>query len=598
MSTLWPHWLRPGWLALAPVLIAVLWFLWQRERRSGRWQLLLPSAVHGLLLGHSSARKLRSAWWLLASTWFLAVLILLGPSWQRVEHSNLRRADPLVVVLNLSAAMRADDLLPSRLAQAKGKVRDLLALRGEAPTAVVLYAGSAHTLVPLTDDQETTLNLLDALDPKIMPEPGQRADLGVAKALTLLKDSPAGRIVLLSPTLSSAEEREVLKHLDGRDTPLDVLGVGTRQGAPIREANGELLRDAQGAIVLSKLDEPRLKQLARQAQGHYARLTLNDRDLSALQLDSQPQQLQQQGDLAQLSLWADQGYWLLLPLLLLAACAGRRGWLFIGVLLISLPQPSYAGWQDWWLTPDQQGARLLKQGQAAQAAERFKDAQWQGMALYQAGDYAAAAERFAQFNTAQAHYNRANALAKSGELAAALDAYDSALELNSNFPQAKSNRALVEQALKQQQQQNPQQQQSQDQSNNPANDSANQSDSGAPQEPANAAPKPANKTAEQKAAKASSSNTQSPQTPADKTSESAAQPAEQPSAGDSTKQTTETQANAADSSAEQAAQTARDEPALSSEQRAELEQWLKQIPDDPAELLRRKFWLEQQESRP
>jgi len=90
------------------------------------------------------------------------------------------------------------------------------------------------------------------------------------------------------------------------------------------------------------------------------------------------------------------------------------------------PQARALEWADLWQRADQQGAQLLEQGQAREAAKRFNDRQWQGMAHYAAGDYAAAAERFAQFDTASAHYNRGNALAKSGELAAALDAYDSA----------------------------------------------------------------------------------------------------------------------------------------------------------------------------
>ena len=114
---------------------------------------------------------------------------------------------------------------------------------------------------------------------------------------------------------------------------------------------------------------------------------------------------------------------MLLPLLLLAACAGRRGWLLCLPLLLMLPQPGYAmSFTDLWLRPDQQGQRLLEQKKPLQAVEHFEDAQWQGVALYQAGDYAAAAQRFAESNTASAHYNRGTALAKGGQLEAAIDA--------------------------------------------------------------------------------------------------------------------------------------------------------------------------------
>ena len=76
------------------------------------------------------------------------------------------------------------------------------------------------------------------------------------------------------------------------------------------------------------------------------------------------------------------------PLLLLAACAGRRGWLFCLPLLLMLPPQSSHAFEldDLWLRPDQQGQRLLEAQRPAEAAKRFDNPQWQGLALYQAGD--------------------------------------------------------------------------------------------------------------------------------------------------------------------------------------------------------------------
>ncbi|MBF3060661.1 tetratricopeptide repeat protein, partial [Pseudomonas aeruginosa] len=164
--------------------------------------------------------------------------------------------------------------------------------------------------------------------------------------------------------------------------------------------------------------------------------------------------------LLRLQRWADQGYWLLLPLLLLAACAGRRGWLFcLPLLMLSLPQPAMAfQFEDLWLRPDQQGQRLLQRGQADEAAKRFEDFRWKGLSLYQARDYAAAAQAFAQGDQADDHYNRGNALARQGELEAAVDAYEQALERQPQLVAAQRNKALVEELLRQRQEQAAQQQ--------------------------------------------------------------------------------------------------------------------------------------------
>ncbi len=597
IEELWPHWLRPFWLLTLPLLGWLLWQLWHREKRSGRWQLLLPALMQQALLSSGRGQRYRGAWLLLGVAWLLAVLVLLGPSWQRVEHSRIKRADPLVVVLDLTPAMLAADLPPSRLEQSRRKLQDLLKAREEAQTALVVYAGSAHTVVPLSDDLVTSRNLLQALQPSIMPESGQRADLGIARAVELLQQAGAasGRILLLTSQLSGEEQDGISAALRGEPVRLDILGVGTAAGAPIALEGGGFLKDAAGAIVIPRLQNSSLARMATDQGGRYASLSLDDTDLQRLQLLGSPDSLREEGDTAILALWSDQGYWLLLPLLLLAACAGRRGWLFL-VLLCPLWQPQARAleWADLWQRADQQGAQLLEQGKAGEAAKRFTDPQWQGMAHYAAGDYAAAAERFAQFDTASAHYNRGNALAKGGELAAALDAYDSALEKQPDLDAARHNRALVEQLLRQQQQQQQQQQQSQQQPS-----SGDQQGQGAQQTP----PSPAQDTDTQQG---KSSSAQKPaENPASPSAQQRPNQAQPPSTAKPEEPANTGQGDAGQrgtATAEKPEQTASTtSEGLSSEQQQALEQWLRQIPDDPAELLKRKFWIEQQqrqENRP
>lgn len=599
IEELWPHWLRPFWLLALSLLGWLLWQLWHREKRSGRWQLLLPALMQQALLSSGRGQRYRGAWLLLGVAWLLAVLVLLGPSWQRVEHSRIKRADPLVVVLDLTPAMLAADLPPSRLEQSRRKLQDLLKAREEAQTALVVYAGSAHTVVPLSDDLMTSRNLLQALQPSIMPESGQRADLGIARAVELLQQAGAasGRILLLTSQLSGEEQSGISKALRGEPVRLDILGVGTAAGAPIALEGGGFLKDASGAIVIPRLQNSSLARLATDQGGRYASLSLDDADLQRLQLLGSPDSLREEGDPAILALWSDQGYWLLLPLLLLAACAGRRGWLFL-VLLCPLWQPQARAleWADLWQRDDQQGAQLLEQGQASEAASRFSDPQWQGMAHYAAGDYAAAAERFAQFDTASAHYNRGNALAKGGELAAALDAYDSALEKQPDLDAARHNRALVEQLLQQQQKQKEQQQQQNQQEQQP--------DAQAGQGPQQASASPAEgndkQSGEQQASQGSKQKpTESPSSAAEERRE---QPAEPKAEGEEPAATEQAAAQQPGTDkAPSAQQSTAASEGLSSEQQQALEQWLRQIPDDPAELLKRKFWIEQQqrqENRP
>lgn len=573
MIDLWPHWFRPWWLLLLPLLGWLLWQLWHRQKRAGRWQMILPPAFHAVLLSGGSGRESKSPWVLLGVGWLLAVLALLGPSWQRVEQSSQKPSDPVVVLLELTPEMLATDSPPNRLEQARRKLYDLLQARDNAPTAIVVYAGSAHTLVPLSDDLATSRNLLEALRPSIMPEPGHRADLAVAKALGLLKQGGLGqgRLLLVGSSLSKQERQGIRLQLQGAQAPtLSILGIGSREGTPVTQESGEFLKDDQGAILVPRLDSPTLKAFATEMGGRYRAARLDDKDLRQLNLLDGPQTLRNDGQLLHLDAWADQGYWLLLPLLLLAACAGRRGWLFcLPLLLLGAPQPSYAfELQDLWLRPDQQGQSLLKHKRPAEAAERFEDPQWQGVALYEAGNYAEAIKRFAQGNDAYAHYNRGNALAKSGELEAAIDAYEQALEAQPDLQPALKNKALVESLMQQQAQPEP---------TKPAkNEDDETTQPGQTAQPGNAG-------------QSATGGEQSPQHQGE-TGTGETPPGTAPKAGGNDvpgselgdEQTTTPPLRPADAS-------------IDGEHRQALEQWLQEIPDNPGELLRRKFWYEQQQ---
>ena len=573
MSTLWPHWLRPEWLLILPLLGWLLWQRWHREKRAGRWQKILPPAFHRVLLSGGSGRSSKLPWIALGLGWLLALLALLGPSWQRVEQSSQKPEDPLVVMLELTPEMLATDSSPNRLEQARRKIYDLLQNRSDAQTAVIVYAGSAHTLVPLSDDMATSRNLLEALKPSIMPQPGHRADLAIGKALELLDQSALGqgRLLLITSSLSELERNGIRQALSGHAPQLLILGIGSREGAPVVDENGQFLQDDQGAILLPRLDSPSLRAFALDVGGRYRQARLDDNDLRGLGLLDGPRNLRNDGQTLQLDTWADQGYWLLLPLLLLVACAGRRGWLFCLPLLFMLqPQPAQAmSFTDLWLRPDQQGLRLLQQNKPLLAVEHFSDPLWQGVALYRAGDYAGAARRFAEVNSASAHYNRGNALAMNGELEAAIDAWEQALELQPELEAAAQNKALVEQLLEQQRAQ-----------------AEAEAEAEHPPEPP--APAETETPLSSSAQGATSSSTRN------EDNSSATSPTTEPAPHEQLDPDT---APHADGEPDDGPTTRPPAPAANQtaeEQRQALEQWLRQIPDNPAELLRRKFWYEQQ----
>ncbi|KAB0495149.1 tetratricopeptide repeat protein [Pseudomonas vancouverensis] len=574
MSALWPYWFRPWFLLLLPVLGWLLWQLWHRKKRAGRWQMILPPAFHAALLSGGNGRDSKLPWIALGLAWLLTLLALLGPSWERVEQTSQKPADPLVVLLELTPEMLATDVPPNRLEQARRKVFDLLQNRSDAQTAIVVFAGSAHTLVPLSDDLSTSRNLLDALKPSLMPEAGHRADLAVVKALALLDQAALGegRILLVGSSLTEQERQGIRHALRGKSTEFLMLGIGTPEGSPITQEDGSFLKDEQGAILVPRLDDPGLKDFSHDLNGRYRHARLDDSDLRALGLLDGPRHLRNDGQTLRLDTWADQGYWFLLPLLLLAACAGRRGWLLCLPFLLALPQPSYAfEFEDFWLRPDQQGLHLLKQKRPAEAALHFADHQWQGVALYEAGDYAGAAERFAEGDDAIAHYNRGNALARSGELEAAVDAYEQALERQPDLRPALTNKSLVESLIKQK--------------NTPPPKAEAKPETDTRDEPASNAQTPAPGTASEPANIGESQTQDSQSKPS----------TEQPSTAASKPGTNEVPGSELGDEQHTTPPLPPASETIEGEQQQALEQWLRQIPDNPGELLRRKFWYEQQQ---
>lgn len=557
MNALMPYLLRPWWLLAVPVLAWLLWRLWHRQRQVGRWQRLIPAAFQAVLLTQGRQRTSRLPWALLALGWALGMLVLLGPSWQRLEQPSLKRAAPLVVLLEMTPAMLAGDVPPTRLEQARRKLLDLLLARADAHTAVVVYAGSAHTLVPLSDDLATTANLLQAIKPSLMPESGQRVDLAVEQGLALLEQGAQGRgrLLLIGTGIPAEQQQAIGQQLGDDGERLLILGVGTPEGAPIARAEGGFVKDADGAILIPRLDDNGLRRFATQLGSGYQQARLDAADLDSLGLLDRTGAIVRQPERLRLDAWLDQGYWLLLPLLLVAACAARRGWLFGLALLLVQPAPAEAfELRDLWLRPDQQGQRLLDEGRPGEAAERFADRRWQGIARYLAGDYAAAISRFAEGDSAADHYNRGNALARSGDLEAAREAYEQALDMQPGLEPALQNKALVEELLRQR-------------------DEAAQ---------AAEAPEPG-----EQGRQAEDGGQPSAASPEQGNTQTAPRLTDQASASD-TEQIAQTPAET-----DSAASASSDAPRPISEQYQAAEQWLRQIPDDPGELLRRKFLYEQ-----
>jgi len=573
MSAYLPHWLsipglhfhRPLWL-LALLALPLLWWLWRRRRQQG-WR----DAVDAHLLPHliepgRGRAGLRLAGVSLA--WALATVALAGPGWRQQEQPQWQSHAPLVIALDLSSSILAPDMAPTRLAQARAKIDTLLRERQGGEVGLVAWAEDAYTVAPLTADAGNIALFLDTLAPEVMPVDGHRAERAITHAATLLHQAGFERgDVLLVTGEADASALKIAPAVLAQGYRISVLGLGSAAGAAYV--------DRGGGTHQARLDEASLRALAAAGGGRYANLRVDDADLRSLNVLDPAAAASERGGGQRV--WLDQGYWLLPPLLLLAALAFRRGAGVLAALplalLLSLPSPARAAEADadggWWRRADQQAQRRVEQGVDA----------------YRQGDFAAAEQDFAAAGAdgAQAQYNLGNALARQGKYDDAIAAYDRALQQAPDLEDAIANRKVVEAARKQQPPQGGQGQKSQNQkgqqgAKDQGRNDPGQKDQGQPSSEDGKDPAQSSKADGQSPPQADDAQARQRQEQADREQRERMQQALQQGQGKE--------------QAQQAQAATAEEDAQAREQRQAREAWLRRVPDDPGGLLRAKFRLE------
>ncbi|MBO9740289.1 VWA domain-containing protein [Xanthomonas axonopodis pv. begoniae] len=582
------HLLRPMllWALLAILPAAALWH-WRR-RDADVWRQSVDAHLLPKLLA-SGARRGWLGFVLAALTYALAVIAMSGPSWRQTERPVFQSSMPLVVVLDLSSSANATDLPPSRLLQARAKLATLLRKRAGGEVALLVYAGESFTVAPLTEDSANVALFLDALSPSVMPVDGKRADRAIDAAAQLLQQAgfKQGEILLVSDSADSSAESSA-RVARSRGFSVSALGVGGERGAAYRMASGE--------IAQAKLDEGSLRALAAQGGGRYARIAPDDTDLRALGvLDPSQQPLADEtAESDGGKSWLDEGYWLVLPVMLLSLLAFRRR-AVVAVLamvcVLPLAQPAHAADGTLWQRADQVQQQRLDAGVQA----------------YRKGDFASAQKAFEAVPTDEGLYNLGNALARQGQYDAAIAAYDRALKQHPNQQDAIANRAAVDAARKRQQQNNKdgkgqskdrkpsgqdgkgQQQAGQNQQDKQSGqDGQNQRDS--KNQPSEAQPPQDSRSQD-----AQPKNGQGEQRKQDTPPQSADAKAQQQADEAQRRKMQQAMAQAgdkqADASGKQEAAVAGETPEQR-EQRQAVDAWLRRVPDDPGSLLRTKFRLE------
>ncbi|MBW4965239.1 VWA domain-containing protein [Pseudoalteromonas sp. CR1] len=616
--------IRPAVLWLLIPAIGLFFVALIKHKKTTSEQLIAPHLAQFIMTDTDT--KTSQPLWLVAVFCTLGVLFSAGPSFEKKHVPVFQSKSARVIVIDMSYSMYSTDISPNRLTQARYKSLDMIELFKEGDTALVAYAGTAYTISPLTNDATTLSNLIPSLSPDIMPDKGSNvlAGLDMAKELLTQAGYIDGDIILITDGIEQEEQTDVTRFISNTTFRLNIYGVGSEQGAPIKLPEGGFLKDRYGQIVIPTLNISQLKSLATRSGGKFARYQPSNSDINTFSPMANSELIKDETQSH--ALWRiDAGIYGLLLLLPFGLYLFRRSAFLGGVLLLAfLPQQNaYAFELPAILKNTDQRALTAYNNEEYDKAANAQSNQLKGAALYKQGNFDAALDAFSQDKSATGYYNYGNALAKAGQLEEAINAYKQAQTLRSDFSQAADNQALVEQLLKQQNQQNQQEQsgdESQDQENQQKGDQnqqPNNDQSEQEQEQQNNDQNNSQKGDKQSQSDANEKSEQESEPSEDQQGQTGEQSQEQNKpdmqAQPQNKQSESNNAEQSDQPKPQAMseQLVSDEQKQKAQQQAmqaqaseltneekekaqQLNQLLRKVPDDPAILLRNKMQLEAQ----
>ncbi len=477
--------LRPLWLAALLAIPVLVLFVVRAFRIKDRLMERFAAAdlFRRLLPDVSRARQVLKAVLVIAAVACI-VLALARPRYGYEWEDIKRKGVDIVLVVDLSTSMLAEDLEPNRLERAKREIADLLQMLEGDRLGLVAFAGTAFVQCPLTVDYRAFQLFLDSLHPRMMPIQG--TDLGAAidaAIQTFDEEKLSSKAIIL---ISDGEDNEghglaAAKRAAEQGIKIFAIGVGGEAPAPIPdlERGGNKRDPRTGDVVLTRFDEEGLKRIALETGGGYERSTTGDMDLEAIYRQDIQQGMEAYEIAASRSQnWKERYQWplglafLLLVLeALLPEVRRRRGaaLLLAAAMALPLAGPSRASaaWRNPLApSPIAQGLRSFDRGEFAEALEHFKRAQLDrpddrrleydiGDTYYRLGDYEAAEHAFGRVLSMgdgdalaqRSYYNLGNTLYYQGRLEEAIGAYERSLEIDPEDEDARHNLAYVRREL-------------------------------------------------------------------------------------------------------------------------------------------------------
>ena len=269
-------------LILVP--LAILGLIWaERQRKVALNQLGDPDLLHRLSASVNwRGRRLKTALWLIALS--LMILALARPTWgedvQEIEQQGVQ----VMVALDVSESMLAEDVLPNRLTRARLEISDMMNRLDGDEIGLVLFSGASYIQFPLTNDYDTARSFLDNARPGVISRPGTVIGDAIRTAMSGFDEHlTAQKVIVVFTDGEDAETDPMVAAQQAADAGVIIytVGFGTDQGAPIpiKDAQGKITsykQDANGETVMSRVDADLLQQIADLTNGAYFNANQSD----------------------------------------------------------------------------------------------------------------------------------------------------------------------------------------------------------------------------------------------------------------------------------------------------------------------------------
>ncbi|MEM1282697.1 MAG: VWA domain-containing protein [Chlamydiota bacterium] len=472
------------WVLWGLTLIPLVWLFYAFFYRTIRPQQKLEEFIDKHLIKYllvSKSGKNPSVWKTLvfwSFAWALLIIALAGPRWSYREIETYSSDQNLIILLDLSQSMDADDVKSSRLVRARQKIEDLLNQSQGVQIGLIAFAADPHMITPLTQDTKTIKHLLPSLDTNLVHVQGSRLGPALEMAETMFASSPGENQAILVVSDGGFEDSSALRKaqsMSDKNIKIYSMGVGTAAGAPVRDQKGNFVKKG-GSTILSKLEKEKLQQLSQVGGGRYleANLARDDEALLLNDLKSRAANIQELK--RKIRLWDEQFYWFILPVLPLILFWIRRGHIIPLLFIIFTPTCGLdaADIGHYFMNSQQLGAQALEEEDYDKAQNHFEDPYRKGVAQYRAGNYAEAESHFRDSTRPEveknASYNIGNALVFQDKLEEAIKQYEAVLKKWPDHQKAIDNLEIVKKMLEQEEEKNQENEDSGDTDQNESDD--------------------------------------------------------------------------------------------------------------------------------